>query len=514
MTNPIIADIKPKKVALNKGEEYYFCACGQSKNQPFCDGSHAGTSFKPKAFTAEETGDAYLCQCKHSNNSPFCDGSHKQFNAEQVGKEGPGVQIQATNIPVATATKEEPTVEFIHQLAREGLSKMGHHGPMTSMGVPRHQLPHWDDLQVMVAQMANKPLLEDVPVSTELVIGPKTKKPLKLNIPLFVSDMSFGALSEEAKIALATGAELAGTGICSGEGGMLPEEQAANSRYFYEYASAGFGYDESKLKNVQAFHFKGGQGAKTGTGGHLPGNKNIGKISEVRGIPEGTSAISPPTFIDLHTAEDFKKFADRVREVTGGIPIGFKLSANHIEEDIQFALDASADYIILDGRGGGTGAAPEMFRDHISVPTIPALARARKYLDEQGESGRVTLIITGGLRVPMDFVKALALGADGVAISNSAMQSIGCVAARMCNTNNCPAGIATQKKDLRQRLNVDKASHQLKNFFEASTELMEVMARACGHDSFDKFNQKDLATWHREMALLSGVKYSGYSRLI
>ncbi len=514
MTKPIIADIKPKKVTLNQGEEYYFCACGQSKNQPFCDGSHAGTTFKPKAFTAEETGDAYLCQCKHSNNSPFCDGSHKQFNAEQVGKEGPGVQIQATNIPAATATKEEPTVEFIHQLAREGLSKMGHHGPMTSMGVPRHQLPHWDDLQVMVAQMANEPLLEDVPVSTALVIGPKTKKPLKLNIPLFVSDMSFGALSEEAKISLATGAELAGTGICSGEGGMLPEEQAANSRYFYEYASAGFGYDESKLKNVQAFHFKGGQGAKTGTGGHLPGNKNVGKIAEVRGIPEGTSAISPPTFKDLHTAEDFKKFADRVREVTGGIPIGFKLSANHIEEDIQFALDASADYIILDGRGGGTGAAPEMFRDHISVPTIAALARARKYLDEQSERGRVTLIITGGLRVPMDFVKALALGADGVAISNSAMQSIGCVAARMCNTNNCPAGIATQKKDLRQRLNVDKASHQLKNFFEASTELMEVMARACGHDSFDKFNQKDLATWHREMALLSGVKYSGYSTLV
>lgn len=134
-----------------------------------------------------------------------------------------------------------------------------------------------------------------------------------------------------------------------------------------------------------------------------------------------------------------------------------------------------------------------MFRDHISVPTIPALARARAYLDAVGASGRVTLIITGGLRVPMDFVKAMALGADGVAISNSAMQSIGCVAARMCNTNNCPAGIATQKKDLRQRLNVDKASNQLKNFFEASTELMQVMARACGHNDLGQFNQKDLA---------------------
>ncbi|GAK86196.1 glutamate synthase [NADPH] large chain [Vibrio ponticus] len=200
----------------------------------------------------------------------------------------------------------------------------------------------------------------------------------------------------------------------------------------------------------------------------------------MRGIEAGTAAISPPTFADLHCVQDFKNFADRVREVTGGIPIGFKLSANHIEQDIQFALDASADYIILDGRGGGTGAAPAMFRDHISVPTIPALARARAYLDKVGASGNVTLIITGGLRVPMDFVKALALGADGVAISNSAMQSIGCVAARMCNTNNCPAGIATQKADLRQRLNVEKASHQLKNFFDASTELMKVMRGRAG----------------------------------
>ncbi|GEM78918.1 glutamate synthase-related protein [Vibrio superstes] len=512
MNKPIVADNKPKKVELTKGEEYYFCTCGRSKNQPFCDGSHAGTGFKPKSFTAEETADGYLCQCKHTANAPFCDGSHKQFSAEQVGQEGPRVQMQQVEIPIAVATTEEPTVEFIHQLARDGLSKLGHHGPMTSMGVPRHLLPHWDDLQIMVAQMATKPLMEDVPVSTELVIGPNAKKPLKLKIPLFVSDMSFGALSEEAKIALATGTELAGTGICSGEGGMLPEEKAANSRYFYEFASAGFGYKEELLKGVQAFHFKGGQGAKTGTGGHLPGNKNTGKISQVRGIPEGEPAISPPTFKDLNTAEDFKAFANRVREVTGGIPIGFKLSANHIEEDIQFALDASADYIILDGRGGGTGAAPEMFRDHISVPTIPALARARRYLDEQGMSGKITLIITGGIRVPMDFVKAMALGADGVAISNSAMQSIGCVAARMCNTNNCPAGIATQKADLRQRLNVEKSAKQLHNFFDASVELMQVMARACGHHNLNEFNKNDLATWHRDMALLSGVKFSGFEQ--
>ncbi|WP_428773865.1 glutamate synthase-related protein [Vibrio sp.] len=513
MNKPIIAANKPIKVDLEQGKDYYFCACGRSNNQPFCDGSHAGSGFKPKHFVAEKSEAAYLCRCKHTSNAPFCDGTHKQFSAEQVGKEGPGVTSKPDQAPVAKATREEPTVELIHQMAKDGLNTLGHHGPMTAMGVPRNELPHWDDLQIMVAQMATKPLMEEEPVATQLVIGPNAQRPLTLQIPLLVSDMSFGALSEEAKIALAKGAELAGTGICSGEGGMLPEEQQANQRYFYEYASAGFGYREELLKQVQAFHFKGGQGAKTGTGGHLPGNKNVGRIAEVRELPEGEPAISPPTFKHLVTVNDFRKFADRVRDVTGGIPIGFKLSANHIEQDIQFALDASADYIILDGRGGATGAAPQIFRDHISVPTIPALARARRYLDSKGASGRVTLIITGGLRLPMDFVKALALGADGVAIANSAMQSIGCVAARICNTNNCPAGIATQNKDLRQRLNIDKSARQLHNFFTASVELMQVMARACGHNDLRQFNRHDLATWQREMAYLSGVKYAGYNKI-
>ena len=198
------------------------------------------------------------------------------------------------------------------------------------------------------------------------------------------------------------------------------------------------------MRLVQAFHFKFGQGAKTGTGGHLPGAKVVGRIAEVRGLTPGTPAVSPATFVDLRTVEDYRDVAAEVRDISGGIPIGAKLSAQHIEADLDTALAIGVDYVILDGRGGGTGAAPKLtFRDNISVPTIPTLARARRHLD--ATTSPVTLVITGGLRTPADFVKALALGADAVAISNAALQAIGCLGMRACSTDNCPVGIATQK---------------------------------------------------------------------
>ena len=214
-------------------------------------------------------------------------------------------------------TPEEPHNSYIQRLARDGLTRTGHHGEISAMGVPGPELPRWDAIQLVTAQLARRPLLDDADVKTSVVLGPRAKRPLQFDIPLFVSDMSFGALSEEAKVALARGAELAGTGICSGEGGMLPEEQAANSRYLYELASARFGWSLDKAALCQAFHFKAGQGAKTGTGGHLPGEKVQGRIAEVRGLVPGTPAVSPATFADLITPADFRRVADEVREATG-----------------------------------------------------------------------------------------------------------------------------------------------------------------------------------------------------
>ena len=186
------------------------------------------------------------------------------------------------------------------------------------------------------------------------------------------------------------------------------------------------------------------------------------------------------------------------------------MSAQHIERDLEAALEIGVDYVILDGRGGGTGAAPLLFRDNISVPTIPALARARRYLDERGRSD-VTLIITGGLRLPADFIKSLALGADAVAVSNAAIQAIGCLGMRACHTNNCPVGIATQQPHLRRRLVIEESAQQLSNFFQASAELMQVMARACGHRHVSEFSPDDLTTWKRETSHLTGISYGGVS---
>ncbi len=253
------------------------------------------------------------------------------------------------------------------------------------MGVPHDQLPAWDDIQFVQPSSRDAHFSTTKPVDTTTVIGPRASKPLTLAIPLFVSDMSFGALSEEAKISLALGADGAGTGICSGEGGMLPEEKAANGRYFYELASGRFGCLSIASLTSRPFILSLVKEQRPNRRS-LTGSEVQGKIAEVRNLDPGTDAVSPATFPDLITADDYRELAAEVREVSGGVPIGAKLSAQHIEADIDAALSIGVDYIIVDGRGGGTGAAPRIFRDNISVPTIPALARARRHLDSSGAS--------------------------------------------------------------------------------------------------------------------------------
>jgi methylamine---glutamate N-methyltransferase subunit C len=391
--------------------------------------------------------------------------------------------------------------------------RLGPHsdGMMASMGMPWRELPTWDDLELATAT-SDAPG-DDSRIGSALILGASKPKPLRLEIPLIVSDMSFGSLSMAAKVALATGAELAGTAICSGEGGILAEEIAQSRHYIYELGSGEFGFNPSESyatplwHKAQAFQFKGGQAAKTGTGGHLPAEKVTQRIARTRGRPIGQTIISPPTFMTMSSVRDFRDRIEVVQEKLGGVPIGFKLSAQHIRADIDFALEIGVDYIILDGRGGSTGAAPVLFRDHISVPTIPALVEARQVLNDRGASGRVKLIATGSLRVPTDFAKALALGADGVALANSALQAVGCIGARQCQTNLCPTGIATQDPYFTAKF-VGKPE-QLRRFLMNSVRVMQRVARQCGHSNLSDFSIGDLSTASRQMARLTGVRYTG-----
>ncbi len=507
-----IAAREPIEKKLEAGKQYSWCACGLSSSQPFCDGSHSSTEIEPKEFSEDNDQSVALCLCKQTGTPPYCDGTHARLpdDVDELEMEAmhEGGDAEA-GPPGPRNTAEEPHVEFIHRLATDGLEASGSHGPTVAMGVPRDQIPSWDGLQLLTAQLARQPLGEDVAIDTAVIVGPKSSLPLQLNIPLLVTDMSYGALSPEAKISLAKGAEQAGTAICSGEGGMLPEEQQESSRYLFELGTGEFGYRDEVLRKVQAFHFKAGQAAKTGVGGHLPAEKVDERIAKVRGVEPGVAAISPAAFADLHTPEDFAEFAEQVRDTTGGIPIGIKMSSQHLEEDLEFAMKAGVDYVILDGRGGGTAATPRLLRDHIGVPLLAALPRAKRWLDERGHE-KVTLIATGGLRSPADFVKALALGADAIAVGNSAIQAIGCVAARICNTNNCPSGVATQDETLRGRLNPETAGPRLARFLHASTDLLAMYARACGHRQLSDFSVRDLTTCDRTLAELSGVRFAGH----
>jgi len=431
---------------------------------------------------------------------PVCGAGKSEF--EEAGK-------GAGEAPAEPAERNDDLGGYLSQWARssddlESFMADIHH--MSVTGEPVNEpmrtplaKPLWDDILIKGAQLASLPLNETEPVETRTVIGPRADHPLILDMPVYISHMSFGALSKEAKIALAKGSAAVGTAMCSGEGGILPDSLASAHRYIFEYIPNRYSLTDENLATVDAVEIKIGQSAKPGLGGHLPGEKVTEEISRVRGFPAGKSITSPARYPDIRNADELKDKITWLREKTSGKPIGVKLAAGHIEDDLRIALHAEPDFITIDGRPGATAAAPKFIKAATSIPTVYALHRARKFLDMEGAKG-VSLVITGGLRVSSDFVKALAMGADAVAIGTAAMIAVGCQQYRVCHTGRCPVGVATQDPELRARLDIEKSAERVANFLRAVKGELEAFARLTGNDNVNGLDIRDLCTVNSEIA--------------
>lgn len=387
----------------------------------------------------------------------------------------------------------------IHEMAVTGKSISAAMGTTMPM-------PSWDEILILGAQLDPMPLDEHAPVNTTTVIGKHAKKPLILENPVYISHMSFGALSKEAKIALAKGSAMAHSAMCSGEGGILPEEMAAADKYIFEYVGNLYSVTPENLRNADAIEIKIGQGTKPGMGGHLPGEKVTREISKVRNKPMGKDIIAPSRFPGIETKEDLKNLISQLRYASEGRPIGVKIAAGRIERDLAFCVYAEPDFITIDGRGGATGSSPKLLRDASSVPTVYALHRARKYLDSINSD--ISLIITGGLRVSSDFAKAIAMGADAVAIASAALMAMACQQYKICGTGMCPMGIATQDEDLRARLHIDAAAARVANFLNVSLEELKMFARITGHENLHDLSAEDLCTISREISEFTNIAHA------
>jgi glutamate synthase domain-containing protein 2 len=363
--------------------------------------------------------------------------------------------------------------------------------------------------------------------STRTVVGTRfAEKPIELDIPVMVTGMSYGALSFNAKVALARGARTAGTSTTTGDGGMLPAERENSRVLIYEVLPSRYGINVHHLKQADGIELTIGQGAKPGTGGLLLGSKVSEEIARIRDLPPGVDQRSPARHPDFLGPDDMILKIEELREATDWrVPIFVKLGASRVYDDVKLAAKAGADVIVVDGMEGGTGASPDLLQEHTGIPTLAAVCEARAALEELKLYGAVQLIIAGGIRHGSDAAKALALGADAVYVGTAALIALNCnkplyledyhaigaapYACHHCHTGRCPVGITTQDPELTKRLDIDAGAERVANWFHAVTSEIQILARACGKNNVHDLEPEDLRALTLEASFITGVPLAG-----
>lgn len=390
------------------------------------------------------------------------------------------------------------------------------------------EIPSWDDLTFLPGTLTRF-VIEGYreKCDTRTVLGPRVEYPMDLDIPVYITGMSFGALSYEAKTSLARGATMAGTATCSGEGGMIPDERRYSTKWYYQLIQSRYGFNPHHLQLADGVEFFIGQGCKVGLGGHLMGQKVSDQVAEMRSLPSGIDQRSPARHPDWLGPDDLALKIQEIREATDQrIPIQLKLGAARVYDDVRMAVKTDPDVIYIDGMEGGTGAGPHLATEDTGVPGIAAIRQARMAIDELGKSDEISLVYAGGVRNGADLAKAIALGADAVAIGISAMVALNCnkdipeadfpkemgVEAGYCyhcHTGRCPVGITTQDPELRKRLNPDMAAERVYNFLHTLTIECQLFARACGKTDVHSLEPEDLAALTSEASAMAQVPLAG-----
>ena len=395
------------------------------------------------------------------------------------------------------------------------------------------KVTHFDDLTFLSTGLTRFPLEGyKERCNTQTVIGSiRAANPLVLETPIYISGMSYGALSANAKTALGKGAAMVGTASCTGDGGMLQSERDASTKLIYQVLPSRYGFNPHHLIQAQAVEIVVGQGAKPGTGGMLMGVKVLDHIADMRDLPRGIDQRSPARHPDWLGPDDLAVKIEQLREATDWrVPIHVKLGACRVDDDVKLAAKAGADAIVIDSMVAGTGASAEVLIEHSGIPTVPAIVMAREALRELGLYGKVSLIASGGIRNGADVAKALALGADAVAIGIGALVALNCnkeipesdfineigVPAGQCHhchTGKCPVGITTQDPELTKRLDPDEAAERVANYLNSMTMEIALLTRSLGKGDVHSLEPEDLAALTIEASAMARVPLVGTNKV-